>query len=880
MCKPTEFSSNENRHNSPAPPTSFPSAGQAGASASSWLFAIKALATLLFAASICATVLAQSDDVAKYIGRQTPPQVIDGTAELVGHYDPQQKLRLVLGVKVPHLAEEEQFLANVHNPDSPEFHHFLTAEEWNARFAPSPEDEQKVVDWAISQGLTVTNRYPNRLIVDVEGTSGAIEKAFAVTINRYQVESDVEFSNDREPAVPESLSGVLSGVLGLNSIQRVHSRMMDSNEAKTPDYSPGPVSLEGPSGQSDGDGSYRPHPEFSLEPEITNNLYDPTNIYSDEAYDYNALQNLGHCCNPNKNPGTSPPDSSIALASFGVFDPSDLDGFQKQYPYLATKWNIIYIDGTIKCCSDEATLDVEWSTATSNSFGSSADTAHIFMYVAANNLVSTYTDMQNTMISDDHAHVMSTSFGGAEIYGWSTTAINIVHPVFNQMSGMGWTLVAAAGDGGASDDCRHDSIDYPASDPTFVAAGGTTLALTNPGGNYVSEVAWQGNTTKNSCATNHGGTGGGGSVVFSQPGYQKGVGGSHRHIPDIALNANAGQNYYFNGKLSGVGGTSIVAPELAGFFAQENSYLRVLQNIIGSHCGGADNSPCVPVGNPNPMIYKAGLHPDSVDHYPFYDITKDCNSNDITIKYDLNFYCAGKGYDLTAGWGSANMLQLAWAINTWLAWDGGGPKATFTGPKTNAWYHKSEVIDWKLEDTTTTSYPKNGVAGYTADWDKDPGDVYSEPTPGGGNSFYSGPHHAGSTGSANLDSRSQGCHTLNLRAWDNAGTVSGDMKYGPLCYDTKAPSTTIATKSNPTNASITVTLTASDLGSQTGTGSGVARIYYSVNSSACTSSATSKCKVYSSPFTLTTAGTDVVRYFSEDKAGNFSTEKSDSITVP
>jgi hypothetical protein len=59
----------------------------------------------------------------------TPHKVLDGTAIRVSHYNPEQKLRLALTVQPPHMAEEEQL----------------------------------VVDWARSQGLTVTNRYANRM---------------------------------------------------------------------------------------------------------------------------------------------------------------------------------------------------------------------------------------------------------------------------------------------------------------------------------------------------------------------------------------------------------------------------------------------------------------------------------------------------------------------------------------------------------------------------------------------------------------------------------------------------------------------------------------------------------------------------------------------
>src|SRR5579863_3699905 len=67
----------------------------------------------------------------------TPSEVLNGTATRVGHYNPDQKLRLVLAIRPPHMAEEEQFLAELVTKGSPNFHQFLSADEWNARFGPS-----------------------------------------------------------------------------------------------------------------------------------------------------------------------------------------------------------------------------------------------------------------------------------------------------------------------------------------------------------------------------------------------------------------------------------------------------------------------------------------------------------------------------------------------------------------------------------------------------------------------------------------------------------------------------------------------------------------------------------------------------------------------
>ena len=112
---------------------------------------------------------------------------------------------------------------------------------------------------------------------------------------------------------------------------------------------------------------------------------------------------MGHCCNPNSNPGSSPPESSIAIATFGDFKGSDIAGFQAQYPYLAYNYNTIWIDGAVGCCNTESTLDTEWTTATANSFGAAANTAHIWVYEGANFRTATATDVLDVYkrIADD-----------------------------------------------------------------------------------------------------------------------------------------------------------------------------------------------------------------------------------------------------------------------------------------------------------------------------------------------------------------------------------------------------------------------------------------------------------------------------------------------
>jgi hypothetical protein len=810
----------------------------------------------------------------------TPRQVISGTARIMQAYDPSSKLRVAISIKAPKMAEEEEFLKELQNRKSPNFHKWLTPDQWNARFAPAPEDEQAVVDWAKSQGLTVTARYPNRLMVDAEGTVEQIQKAFEININKYEVNGQMEFSNDRDPVIPANLAGVIEYVDGLNSILRMRPASKAMKGMRGPDYSPGPARQEGPGGQLNADKAAaaavaEKAAAIAAQPKssggqtgslITNGYLDPSDIWSSNLYDYNALQAQGHCCNPTNVSGGTPPQTSIGLATDGDFADSDMVGFHDQYPYLAYHYFRHFVDGTPSCCDDETTLDLEWSTATSNSEGAFQNTSSIHVYETAQGF-GTFGDIFQQMLTDNVVNVVNISYGLPEDYLNSFGLVNSWHGMFNQMIGQGWTIMAAAGDGGASAGCGDAiAVLYPESDPDVVSVGGTQVELFSDG-SFASEVAWTGGTTAGSCSVNNGGTGGGCSNLFAAPGYQSNpaCGSGSRSVPDIALNAATGQNYFFSGSLSGVGGTSISSPMMSGFIAQQNAYL------LSIGLGGS------PLGEVNNAIYYQGNNPGGQfagPHYPFYDVTSGCNSNDITAKYALGSYCAHAGYDLTTGWGSFNALQLAWAINSW--WLGGfeSPTITFSGPShtqgADNWYNTDQTVSWTVTSNAESGLHPTGVAGYSAAWDSAFSDPFTEPTPGSGNSFYSGPEFRNATtGSLDLASAGQGCHFAAVDAWDNAGYTPGNQYYFYLCYDTVAPVSTATLSGTVLNglydSAVKVTITSTDATS------GVAHAFYSVDGAAYVT--------YGSPFTVSSLGAHTVTYYSKDVAGNTSSVKSVSFTI-
>ena len=132
--------------------------------------------------------------------------------------------------------------------------------------------------------------------------------------------------------------------------------------------------------------------------------------------------------------------------------------------------------------------------------------------------------------------------------------------------------------------------------------------------------------------------------MFSAPSFQSNqpCGSGSRAVPDISLNADwyhTPQNLYFGGGLGGNGGTSIVAPELAGFFAQENSYLLSMGNVCSGGSRRAARSATRTTRSTRPAL---GFAP----HDPYYDTTSGCNSNDVGPGY-----CAGTGWDAVTGFG-------------------------------------------------------------------------------------------------------------------------------------------------------------------------------------------------------------------------------------
>src|SRR5271154_604928 len=140
--------------------------------------------------------------------RHVRPAVTTGQAQFLNRLPATQSLRIDIVLPLRDQAGLEAFLQQLYDPASPSYRHFLTVSEFTARFGPSQEDYDAVVQYAKSNGLTVIGGSRDGMDVELEGTVSGIETAFHVSMGVYQHPSENRpfYSPDREPTVDLAFS--------------------------------------------------------------------------------------------------------------------------------------------------------------------------------------------------------------------------------------------------------------------------------------------------------------------------------------------------------------------------------------------------------------------------------------------------------------------------------------------------------------------------------------------------------------------------------------------------------------------------------------------------------------------------------------------------
>ena len=104
----------------------------------------------------------------------------------MGRFPGTNRLNLAIGLPLRNEEALDNLLQQIYDPASPNFRQYLTPEQFTEMFGPTEQDYQAVIDFAKTNGLTVTGMSANRVLLDVSGSVADIEKAFQVTMRTYQ----------------------------------------------------------------------------------------------------------------------------------------------------------------------------------------------------------------------------------------------------------------------------------------------------------------------------------------------------------------------------------------------------------------------------------------------------------------------------------------------------------------------------------------------------------------------------------------------------------------------------------------------------------------------------------------------------------------------
>ena len=442
--------------------------------------------------------------------------VANGQARRVGNLSAVQRMNVSIVLKPRDQDGLISALIQLYDPNSPEYHKFLSVAQFTDQFAPSAKDYQTVVDFARAHSLTVSSTPANRLVVPVTGAVADIENAFHVQMGLYQhpTEARTFFSPDREPSL--DLSVPVAHIAGLNNYS-IPKPMLTRSTA-TQGVRAAPATGSGPGG---------------------------TYLGSDMRAAYYGGTTLTGA------------GQTVGLVEFDGYSQSDVDlTFSNAGQSYTVPINNVLVDGAtgaacqfnpLNCSDAEQVLDI------AQAIGMAPGLSQVQVYIGNDDV-----DILNAVASQDLAQEVSIS------WTWLPEDPYTDDIFFQEMAAQGQSVFAASGDGGEFD--PWDNHFYPAEDAWVVSVGGTDLTTSGAGQAWSSEVAWSE-------------SGGGVSPDgIALPSWQTGVanqanGGSTtlRNVPDVAMEANFDNYVCDMGACSeDYGGTSFATPRWAAFMALVN----------------------------------------------------------------------------------------------------------------------------------------------------------------------------------------------------------------------------------------------------------------------------------------------------------------------
>jgi large repetitive protein len=576
---------------------------------------------------------------------------------------PMERMLLVLKRSPEQESALSQLLDAQQDKSSPQYHKWLTPDQFGKQFGASDSDLQIVTGWLQTHGFSVGSISHGRTVIEFSGTAAQVQEAFGTAIHQYVLKGQPHWANASDPQIPAALAPVVAGVRTLHNFLKKPQLVVSSERARITYTASGMPQATSTTGlHALGPGDYA-------------TIYHISSLYNSGIY----------------GAGTT-----LAVIGRSDIDLSDVFGFQGLFGF-SFGVNVIVNGpdpGVVPGDDIESTLDVTWS-------GAIARGANIDFVVSASTNTTDGIDLSTEYVIDNNlADVMTTSYGFCELAQGVTSAdLTAISMLAEQGAAQGITQMVSSGDSGSAgcDDPSSTtaqfapSVNALAATPFTVAVGGTMFNDTanptkywnsTPGLttalSYIPENVWN-ETCTTTCQPGQPpllAGGGGPSSFFSKPSWQSGVANipqdGKRDIPDVSLSAALHDGYLLcyagscnQGGLWIIGGTSASAPSFAGIMALVNNKMNLLNNTTGSRQGQANyvlyklaakqnNSQCNGSSTSTPPASTCVFNDVTVGNN---SVPGEAGYNTTTAKYR-----SAVAYDAATGLGSINVTNL---VNNW-----------------------------------------------------------------------------------------------------------------------------------------------------------------------------------------------------------------------
>jgi hypothetical protein len=130
---------------------------------------------------------------------------------------PMEHMQLQLRLPIEKEEELNNLLQKTQDPSSPNYHKWLTPEQFKKQFGLAPEDIEAITNWLKSQGFTVN--VVSARSVDFSGTAGQVRYAFRTAIHYFDVRGVRHIANLSNPQIPAALAPAVAGIVSLNDFK-------------------------------------------------------------------------------------------------------------------------------------------------------------------------------------------------------------------------------------------------------------------------------------------------------------------------------------------------------------------------------------------------------------------------------------------------------------------------------------------------------------------------------------------------------------------------------------------------------------------------------------------------------------------------------------